>query len=281
MLISVQARFIEKLNFDTPVSADGSTKLEADIDNTAQTASHEEIVTIDFSAVHPHTAAVMLFVDGGARNFELTQRLIVHCSEENVSDGQENLMAKVAEGAFVNTQLFKCVGRPRADTEGVMLCMLYKDGWGPSGASAWTYRFLFEGVYTESTKEKMSACDELVVRTVPNFLKYRPRLFPSVKAICSLLSSTALPRLKRHFQKGVSRKDGDVNIRGFSKMIFQYLHELDPRLADLEEAAYTVAVIQVCAPLALHHCTSETFVVNDCAIHLPFDLLTACAVCLL
>jgi hypothetical protein len=222
--------------------------LEADIDSTTQTSSHQEIVTIDFNLVHPHTAAIVLFVDGGCRNFSLTQRLIVHCSEENKASATDNMMAKVAEGAFMNRQLFKCINRPRKDAEGLALCVLYKDGWhGDEGASAWSYRLFFEGIFTEVTKAKMNLCDELVVRHVPNFLKYRPRLFPSVKAICALLSSRALPRLKTFFMKSVARNDGGIKIRGFTTMIFHYLYGINSMVLEPSEAAYTVAVIQVSA----------------------------------
>ena len=234
------------MNIDKPVSSDGSVKLVADIDNTAQTSSHEEIVTIDFTAVHSHTAAMVLFVDGGARNFQLTQRIILHCSENNSTCGDENLMEKIVKGALVNEQLFKCINRPRHDAEGVVLCTAYKNGFLQDGSSTWSFRLLFDFAFTESSTLKMSLCDELVIKHVPYFLKYRPRLFPNVKAICSVLSSRALPKLKKYFQKGATRKAGDVNIRGFSEMIFKHLCSLDSRILDLDEAAYTIAVIQVC-----------------------------------
>lgn len=258
---------IEKLNADMPVSTDESTKLEADIDSTTQTSSHQEIVTIDFNRVHPHTAAIMLFVDGGSRNFGLTQRLIVHCSEENKANGKENMMAKVAQGAFMNRQLFKCINRPRKDSEGLALCVLYKDGWGKVGCSAWAFRLFFEGIYTDVTKAKMNMCDELVVSYVPNFLKYRPRLFPSVKAICAVLSSRALPKLKAFFLKN-SRNDGGIKIRGFTTMIFNYLYGIDSRILEVSEAAYTVAVIQVILFLTQRVCAADAMTIaNDIAFN--------------
>jgi hypothetical protein len=76
------------------------------------------------------------------------------------------------------------------------------------------------------------------VDTVPCLLKYRPRLFPSVKSICAALSSTALPRLKKRFSAGKG-----LPLPAFTDVLFQQLYHNQPALLDHTEASYTVAML--------------------------------------
>jgi hypothetical protein len=99
----------------------------------------------------------------------------------------------------------------------------------------------------ETFREKGAYCAQLAVAHVPAFAKYRPRMFPSVKDVCSVLSSTSLPELKTFFLTSdtiVNKKRG-LHIRDFTETIFSQLYKSFPKVIENDEAAYTVAVIQV------------------------------------
>ncbi|CAE7683877.1 unnamed protein product, partial [Symbiodinium microadriaticum] len=233
------ARFIEKLTSDNPVSFDGSGQLEADIDAYVQSASYEENVHFDLGKIDKRTAAIVLFVDGGPRNFQFVQSIIVHCSQENLDSDASNFMSKVEPGAYSNALLFQSQNRTRKDYQGVVLNVLFREGWNEDGTAQWHIKNVFEPLHVPTSREKDERCGQLVVATVPALDKYRPRLFPTVKAICSALSSTALPKLKKCFQKG-----NGLPIKQFTEVLFTQLYETNPRVGEDVEAAYTVALLQ-------------------------------------
>ena len=221
------------------MSIDGSGQLEADIDAYVQSSSYEENVHFDLSKIDKRTAAIVLFVDGGPRNFQFVQSIIVHCSQENLDSDTSNFMSKVEPGAYSNTLLFESQHRTRKDYQGVVLNVLFREGWNADGTAQWHIKNVFEPLYVPTSREKQERCAQLVVATVPALAKYRPRLFPTVKAICSALSSTALPKLKKCFQKG-----NGLPVRQFTEVLFTQLYETHPRVAEDVEASYTVALLQ-------------------------------------
>lgn len=81
---------------------------------------------------------------------------------------------------------------------------------------------------------------QLVVGTVPSLERYRPRLFSNVKEICAALSSHALPKLKKKFQKNAE----GLQITEFIEVVFKQLYESHPKIRDEVEASYTVAMLQ-------------------------------------
>lgn len=235
----MKARFIEKLTSDNPVSFDESGQLEADIDMYEQSSSHQENVHFDLTKIDPHTAAIVLFVDGGPRNFQFVQTVIVHCSQENIDSDSSNFMSKVEPGAYSNALLFQSASRARKDFQGVALNVIFRDGWNDDGTPKWHIKNIFEPLYVPTSREKDERCAQIVITTVPSLDKYRPRLFPSVKAICSALSSTSLPKLKKCFQKG-----NGLPIKQFTEVLYQQLYETNPRVAEEDESGYTVALLQ-------------------------------------
>lgn len=142
-------------------------------------------------------------------------------------------------GGVPNPLLFQIIGRTRKDVHGVALGVFYKDGWHNSGASCWLMQNLFEPVYVPSAREKDEKCAGVIISTVPALDKYRPRLFANVKAICSALSSTSLPKLKKSFLKC-----NGLPMKQFTEALFLQLYETHPKIIDDSEAAYTVAMLE-------------------------------------
>jgi WD40 repeat protein len=202
-------------------------------------SSHQEEVHFDLSKIDQHTAAIVLFVDGGPRNFQFVQSVIVHCSQENVDSDSSNFMSKVEPGAYSNALLFESASRARKDFQGVALNVIFRDGWNEDGTCKWHIKNIFEPLYVPTSREKDERCAQIVITTVPSLDKYRPRLFPSVKAVCSALSSTSLPKLKKCFQRG-----NGLPIKQFTEVLFQQLYETNPRVAEDDESGYTVALLQ-------------------------------------
>ena len=96
-----------------------------------------------------------------------------------------------------------------------------------------------ETVYVTSAKEKDEKCGTLIVDNVPALMKFRPRLFASVRALCAALSSQSLPKLKSKFL----RTDG-LNIDVFTEVVFKQLCETHPLILAEQEAAYAIAMLQ-------------------------------------
>jgi hypothetical protein len=158
-------------------------------------------------------------------------------------------MSKVEPGAYSNQPLFECINRTRKDFQGVLLNILYKDGWhdqetNPSsdgmsnGTPIWSLKNVFEPVYVPTIREKDEKCHSLIVQIVPTLEKEISS--PSLpKSICSALTSIALPKLKKRFQKG-----NGLPIKQFTEVLFMQLYESYPKVLDEIEASYTVAMLQ-------------------------------------
>ena len=101
-------------------------------------------------------------------------------------------------------------------------------------------RALMSPLYVVAKKEKDEKCLSIVVGNVPSLEKFKPRLFGSVKDMCSALSSLALPKLKKKF----IASPGGLSIDDFTEVIFRQLYETHPLICEPSEAGYTVAMIQ-------------------------------------
>lgn len=183
-------------------------------------------------------------MDGAARNFNACDKLYLHCSQENTKDmGNLTFIQQLQSDAdrskvHLFSSEYQC--RPQ-DYEGMVGCVVYKHGFNAnSGAVQWVCKPLFEPTYKVKVQEKEDFCTQLLLGVVPLFDKFRPRIFASVKSICSALSSTALPRLKKSF---VSSPKG-LPLGAFTEELFVQLYDTKPRLLEPTEAAYTVALLQ-------------------------------------
>ena len=63
-------RFMEKLDVSSRLSRDLSCMLLSDIDFAQVAGSYTECVKINLNAISPATSAILLLLDGGARNFQ-------------------------------------------------------------------------------------------------------------------------------------------------------------------------------------------------------------------
>jgi len=282
-----RARFIEKLDSGSKRTKDRACVLVSDTDGaTGQSNTFSESVKIDFRLVSKETSAIMLFLDGGPRNFQFVQSITVKC---------EPVAARsVIPGQVAPQGLFEFTEKSRKDFQGVALGVVYKDGWlpepepegeeegketagaatavvemndsalgtnaeaevEPAAAAAldalkeaqapyvpamqFMTRAIFEPVFVNSQKAKHERIVNMVVTFVPSLEKFRPRLFASVKDVCAALSSEALPGLKTKFTAIPS----GLPITQFTEVIYKQLFKTHPKIADLNERAYTVAMIQ-------------------------------------
>lgn len=234
-----RARFIEKLDTTNRKSADGSCCLVADVDNksAAAQASFYEVVKVDISKVDESTTAILLYLNGGPRNFQFVQMINAHCIQVP-SEKDENSLA--VRDTKSSRPLFDLQVKSRKDFEGIALCVLYKNGWHSKNLPRWAMRSFIEPIFESTAKLIDDRCSQFAVNAVPALEKFRPRLFNSVRDICAALSSTALPRLKKKFQRSI---DG-LPIGTFTDVLFKQLFETHPKIIEGDEAAYTVAMIQ-------------------------------------
>lgn len=233
-----KSRFIQKLNADSPVSDDKSSTLAADIDShKAGKSSHEENCHISFPAVEDRVSSMLLFVDGGPRNFQFVQRIILHCWKENIDHDESNFMNKIDQSNTVKVPLFYTECRTRKDFEGLSTFVLYKKEQADA-SFIWACKPVYDPVFVASIREKDDRCHTSIIEMVPALSKYLPRLFPSVKHICSALSSTSLPDLKKRFSKGKG-----LELKLFTEVLFYQLWKVSPAVLAPEEAAYTVAML--------------------------------------
>jgi hypothetical protein len=240
-LYDENARFIEKLNFDKPLSKDEGFELLADLDNTKESKTHEEQVRINFSNVAPNTSSAIVFIDGGPRNFQSASTITIRVTRKFIhNDGASNFSASLDNiAADDQATLFETCCVPRKDYQAILALVLHKTGFHPDGSAAWSCKAVFEPVMVSRSKEKDDVCDKAIVNLVPLLYQYRPRLFPSVQAICAQLSSTALPNLKKLF---MASSDG-LPINSFTEVIFMQLFEANSGLLNPAEAEYTVAML--------------------------------------
>ena len=187
------------------------------------------------------TSAIVLYIDGGPRNFQYLQSVTVTCSRVKQEKTYGGFLPQSGGDGGKSGPLFQMIGRTRKSYKGMIVCAFYKDGWDEASQSArWVTRAFMEPVFVSSLKEKQDMCTGLVINSVPALEKFRPRLFASIREICAALSSHALPKLKKKFQKTV---DG-LPLGQFTDVIFRQLFETFPKILDESEAPYTVAMLQ-------------------------------------
>jgi WD40 repeat protein len=221
------------LTADNCVSIDKSSELLADIDSLTKDASHVEYVKVDLSMVSKEVSCMLLFLDGGPRNFKHVQNVRVHV-EELVVD--RDLSFASTGRAEPRISLLEMVQRTRRDSQGVATCVLYRRFY-PDGSVTWELKSIFDPLFVSTMRDKDEKVGHIIVNHVPSLEKFRPRLFQSVKAICSALSSKALPLLKDKFA------GSGLPIDCFVETIFKQLYEQSPRLSDPSEAEYLVAML--------------------------------------
>ena len=236
LIYDEKARFIQKLNADHPLSMDNACTLAADIDShKAGKSSHEENCHISFPLVDERMSSMLLFVDGGPRNYQFVQKIVLHCWQENTDIDDSNFMNTIGQKK-VKVPLFYTQCRARKDLEGLNCFVLYRKEVDTS--FKWACKPVHDPVFVSGIREKDDHCHSYVVEIVPALSKYRPRLFSSVKHICSALSSTSLPDLKKRFSKGKG-----LELKVFTEVLFYQLWKGNADVLIQEEAAYTVAML--------------------------------------
>lgn len=213
--------------------------MEGDINANSKGSSHQENMHIDLSSISSNICAIFILVDGGQRNFQHVQKLVLTCFQENLEKDQSNFMNKVDPSLFSSQALFQCVNRSRKDFEGIAHSILFRDGWDSDKRTQWKFKCIFEPLFTKSMKEKDDICNHLTITTVPSLELYKPRLFPNVKTLAAALSSSSLPSLKDKFQAS-----GGLDSFQFTETLFRCLFEIQPKLQNLTEAASTIAALQ-------------------------------------
>ncbi|RYG68911.1 WD40 repeat domain-containing protein, partial [archaeon] len=212
-----------------------------DVDNSDASRVRTEFIKIDFRLVNPLTSAIVVFLDGGPRNFQYLQSVSMECNRVLPERTFGDFLPKDNNEESQSGPLFQLSGRTRKTYKGLVMCVFYKDGWLPdSEMPQWLMRAFLEPVYVSSLKDKQDKCTHLVIQAVPALEKFRPRLFGSVREICAALSSHSLPKLKKKFQ----RSEDGLPITQFTEVLFKQLYETHPRIIEDAEAAYTVALLQ-------------------------------------
>jgi hypothetical protein len=229
----LQARFIEKLDGTNKNSRDDSIQLLADVDMANQDSSYE-CIKLDFSKINRSTTAVLLFLEGGQRNFQFVNTM----SLEGMKIASDTHKSFLPTAGAQNQPLFTSNGRIRKDFQGMALCVLYIASWIEKSPQ-WVLKPMMEG-FGDYGKGKDETCSHLVITSVPQLGKFRPRLFGHVRDISAALSSHALPKLKKKFLKN----PGGLQLGQFTAVLFNQLYQTHPKVAEETEAAYAVAMIQ-------------------------------------
>lgn len=165
--------------------------------------AHIECLKLDFRMVSTSTSAILLYLDGGPRNFQYLQSVNLQCSRVFTDRSYGDFLPTEDANSGENGPVFKISTRTRKTYQGLVLCVLYKDGWNTaSNCPRWVAKSFVEPLFVTSTKDKQEKCGLLVVGAVPALDKFRPRLFSSFLDLCAALSSHSLPKLKKKFQKG-------------------------------------------------------------------------------
>ena len=203
VLYVLKARLTEKIDATNKVSKDASCLLIKEIEAAESSSSHIECFKFDSKIVDPSTTAILLYLDGGPRNFQFLQAVNIECSRMAGDRSYGDFLPTEDANNSKNGPIFKITTRTRKNYQGLALCVLYKDGWNEAADCArWSVRSFMEPLFVTSSKDKQEKLGLLVVGAVPALEKFRPRLFASIMDICAALSSHSLPKLKKKFQKG-------------------------------------------------------------------------------
>jgi hypothetical protein len=216
------------------ISKDGSCKLIPDIDASNLQGSYIECVSIDFGKVDPATTAILLYLDGGPRQYSFVQNLNIYCVKIQSERDEISFCGNSGQN-----MLFQVQQKPRRDALGYALLAVYKDGWFgnfPRFAS----KIIFEPSFVSTAQAKTEVCNHIIIANVSSLDKFSKRLFGSVREMCMALTSHSLPTFKKSFQKAGNRLD----LLTFTSVVFSQLYESHPAVASERESAYAVAMIE-------------------------------------
>jgi WD40 repeat protein/Ca2+-binding EF-hand superfamily protein len=240
-----RGRLVERLDFGN-MSLSG-IQLSGDA-HGGENGSHAEDVSFEFDLIEPSVTAVLVYLDGGPRNYQLVQCVLVHCNvlmrlssdkEKEKNPEQEFLASSsIAEAMQGNTKLWSTLIQTKKDYCGVCCGLLFKSKW-IEGVPCFAYKALDCPSLVSTNKEKDELTQVITVNNVPSLFKFKPKLFQSVREICAALSSEALPMLKKKF---LMTEGLDIN--QFKEVIFGQLCTTHPKVMSPNEAPFTVAMLE-------------------------------------
>jgi len=117
-LIAQQARLVEKIDSQNKVSKDASCLLIKEIDNTDSGNAHMECFKFDTRLVDNSTTAVLLYLDGGPRNFQFLQSCNVQCSRVVADRSYGDFLPTEDTTTGKNGPIFKISARTRKNYQG-------------------------------------------------------------------------------------------------------------------------------------------------------------------
>lgn len=121
-----RARLVEKIDSTGGLSKDDSTRFSKAV-QTSDKFQYQ--LKTDFKTVKPTSKAILVFLEGGPRNFQFLQQLNVGCFRVLPETGYGNFLNHEDDTSGVNTPIFKILGKPRKNYQGMALFVYYKDGW--------------------------------------------------------------------------------------------------------------------------------------------------------
>ena len=165
--------------------------------------------------VNPGITSILLCLSGEPRSFNNVTGATLRCCQAPGDRGEGTFMAGASNTGTI--PLFKSSSRTRKDCLDIAVCVIYKDGWDDGGMPRWAAMPLFEPIFQTLPAAKEAFCSQLVIGVVPCLEMCRPRLFPTVRGLCSALSSEALPKLKKKFSV-------DLNMEEFTEVLKEIKH---------------------------------------------------------
>eukprot|EP01038_Epipyxis_sp_PR26KG_P009407 gene9407-12668_t len=212
---------------------------EVNSNNNNAISKTSESLKADFKLVSQSTSSILLFLDGGPRNFQHISSVSMSCFKNSANRNFGEFLPDEKTDSK-NNNTFKITGRTRKNYLGLALCVIYRDGWNSNETPRWAVKTILEPLFVSSEKAKEEKCTQIVVSNVPALEKYRPRLFSSIRELCAALSSHALPKLKKKFQ----RSEEGLPIGQFTEVLFKQLAESHPKILEDTEAPYAVSMLQ-------------------------------------
>merc|ERR1711965_30533 len=101
--------------------------------------------------------AMILFADGGKRNFQMVNNIVYH-----------GVLPRSSSSSFLqqeNPNLFHSIHSPRNEYEGLAVAVIYKDRW-VDGVGYWSSQALFKPVFNNTSKHVVDKCHEFAIARV-------------------------------------------------------------------------------------------------------------------
>ena len=117
-----QARLIEKIDSQNKVSKDASCLLIKEIDSSDSANAHVECFKFDSRIVDSSTTAILLYLDGGPRNFQFLQSCNVQCSRIVADRKYGDFLPTEDTNTGKNGPIFKISARTRKNYQGKHVC---------------------------------------------------------------------------------------------------------------------------------------------------------------